>query len=131
MKADPIVFKETPEQAAESISAALDFLGAEAESSGLTDVSELIRRASAKAKERSAQMSSIASTEYATDLLEVCKAIVALPAEYRNALVFKKVYRRSYAEIADDCRVSVDIAKARVLKGFQLVRGSLYANPVC
>lgn len=45
---------ETPEEAAESICAALDFLQREAEAAGLSDVGELIRQAAAKAKRRNA-----------------------------------------------------------------------------
>jgi DNA-directed RNA polymerase specialized sigma24 family protein len=62
-------------------------------------------------------------------LPDACRAIVGLPAEYRKALILKKVYRRSYEEIAGDCNVSVATAKDRVMKGFQLVRASLRTNP--
>jgi len=128
MEAKPIVVKETPEQAAESISAALDFLQGEAETAGLSDVGELIRQASAKAKKRRTSQPSEGPTGDAMDLLGACKAIVGLPTEYREALILKKVYRRSYEEIAGDCNVSVAAAKDRVMKGFQLVRASLRAN---
>ena len=119
----PFSDEETPEQAAETISDALDFLQGEATTAGLTEVSELIGQASAKARGESA--SSSASGGHAAALASVCEAVVALPAEYRNALIFRKVYRHSYAEIAARYSVSVDTAKARVMKGFQLVRGSL------
>ena len=128
MEGKTVAAEETPEQAAESISVALDFLQGEAEAVGLTEVGELIREASARAKEHGAPISSRASAGDATELLEVCKALVGLPAEYRKALIFKKVYGRSYEEIADECSVSVDTAKARVMKGFQLVRASLRGN---
>jgi DNA-directed RNA polymerase specialized sigma24 family protein len=121
--------KETPEQAAESISAALDFLQGEAEAAGLPEVGQLIRHASTKAKERRTRQSSEGPTGDAMDLLGACKAIVGLPAEYREALILKKVYRRSYEEIAGDCNVSVATAKDRVMKGFQMVRTSLRTNP--
>ena len=63
------------------------------------------------------------------DIVAVCKAIVDLPPEYRDALVFKKVYGRSYEQIADDLNVSVDTAKARVMKGFELARALLPPQP--
>ena len=44
--------RETPEQAATSIAAALDFLYEEANAAGLSEVAELIHQASAKAKRR-------------------------------------------------------------------------------
>lgn len=122
--------EETPERAAESISAALEFLRAEADAAGLSDVSELIQRASTKAKERSELLSLQDWPAHAAKLEELCRAIVGLPDDCRKALVFKKVYRRSYEEIASDCSVSVDTAKARVIEGFQLLRVSLRANPV-
>jgi DNA-directed RNA polymerase specialized sigma24 family protein len=128
MEAKPIAVKETPEQAAESISAALDFLQGEAEAAGLSEVGELIQQASTKAKECRKPISSDAPTGPAMDLPDACKAIVGLPAEYRKALILKKVYRRSYEEIAGDCNVSVATAKDRVMKGFRLVRASLRAN---
>jgi DNA-directed RNA polymerase specialized sigma24 family protein len=122
--------EETPEQAAESIAAALDFLHGEAEAAGLSGVAELIEQASTKAKESTQSRKSNRSTGQETDLLVACKAIVGLPDEYREALILKKVYRRSYAEIADDCSVSVATAKERVMKGFRLVRVSLRTNSV-
>jgi DNA-directed RNA polymerase specialized sigma24 family protein len=128
MEARTSTVKETPEQAAKSISAALDFLKGEAEAAGLSEVGNLIQQASAKAKECTKPMSSEAPTVHAMDLPHSCKAIVGLPAEYRQALILKKVYRRSYEEIAGDCNVSVATAKNRVMKGFQLVRASLRAN---
>jgi DNA-directed RNA polymerase specialized sigma24 family protein len=128
MEARPSTAKETPEQAAESISAALDFLQGEAEAAGLSEVGDLIRQASRKAKERGKPISSDAPTVRTMDLPDACKAIVGLPAEYRKALILKKVYRRSYEEIAGDCNVSVATAKDRVMKGFQMVRTSLRTN---
>ena len=122
--------EETPERAAESISAALDFLCGEADAAGLSEVSELIQQASTKARERSVPLSLQASPTPAAKLEELCRAIVGLPDECRKALVFKKVYRRSYEEIASDCSVSIDTAKAQVIEGFQLLRASLRANPV-
>jgi hypothetical protein len=125
MDARSSTVKETPKQAAESISTALDFLHAEAEAAGLFEVGDLIRQASTKARERSRSMSTEAPTGPAMDLPAACKAIVGLPAEYRKALILKKVYRRSYQEIAGECNVSVATVKERVMKGFQLVRTSL------
>lgn len=49
--ADMIIVQETPEQAARSISCALDFLRDEAYAIGMVDVGELIDRASEKANE--------------------------------------------------------------------------------
>lgn len=117
--------KETAEQAAESISAALDFLHAEAEAAGLSEVSDLIRQASMKARERGPARSSKSAIGNAMKLPDACRAIVGLPSQYRKALVLRKVYRCSYEEIAGDCNVSVATAKHRVMKGFQLVRDSL------
>ncbi len=131
METKTIVVEETPERAAESISAALDFLYGEAEAAGLAEVGDLIQQASTKARERGAQLAPEASSARAMELEDVCRAIVGLPDECRKALVFKKVYRHSYEEIANDCSVSVDTAKAQVIKGFKLVRALLRANPVC
>ena len=117
-----MVVEETPERAAESISAALDFLRGEAEAVGLSEVSDLIQQASTKARECTTPLPPKALPMHATALEELCRAIVGLPDECRQALVFRKVYRRSYEEIANDCSVSVDTAKAQVIKGFQLVR---------
>ena len=128
MNAKPVVVEETPEQAAESISAALDFLQGEAEAAGLSEVGELIREASARAKAHGVPAPSQPSAEHAIDLVDVCRAIVALPAECRQAFVSKKVYGLSYEEIASECGVPVDTAKARVMTGFRLVRASLRAN---
>ena len=126
METRSIVGEETPESAARSISAALDFLRVEADAAGLPDeVGDLIQRASAKARELSAPLSHEAPPASAATLEDVCLAIVGLPDECRKALVFRKVYRRSYEEIAIDCSVPVDIAKARVIEGFQLLRASL------
>ena len=52
MKNRPAVAKETPEQAADAISNALDFLRGESDAIGMADVSELIRRALAKTRKR-------------------------------------------------------------------------------
>lgn len=46
-----IILQETPEQAAHSISTALDFLRLEADAIGMLDVSDLIGRARAKISE--------------------------------------------------------------------------------
>ena len=51
MKSKPTVVNETPEQAADAISNALDFLCGESDAIGMLDVSDLIRRALVKAKE--------------------------------------------------------------------------------
>ena len=66
-----------------------------------------------------------ASTARAAELEEVCRAIIGLPDECRKSLVFKKVYRRSCEEIASDCNVPVDTARAQVIKGFKLLQASL------
>lgn len=129
MKSRPTADEETPEQAAGSIGAALDFLRAEAQAAGLSGVADLIQRASVEAKEKSATGSTAASDGRRLELVEACKAIVGLPDEYREALIFRKVYRRSYEEIARDCGVSVDIAKERVMRGFQLVRRATTTRP--
>ncbi len=118
---------ETPEQAAEAIAAALDFLQAEAEAAGLPESAALVRQAAALARERAATFST-APVAHGVNLPDVCHAIAGLPVEYRQALVFRKVYRRSYEQIAEDCSVSVAAAKERVIKGFQLVRISLHAH---
>ena len=47
----PVILDETPEEAAIIIAKALDFLEREADAVGLTDVSNCIRKASAKARE--------------------------------------------------------------------------------
>ena len=125
MEARTRTAKESPEQAAESISAALDFLQGEAEAAGLFEVGDLIQQASAKARKGSRPLSPEAPGGHAVGLPDACRAIVELPAEYRKALILKKVYRRSYEEIAGNCNVSVTTAKDRVMKGFQLVRASL------
>ena len=52
MKNRPAVAQETPEQAADAISNALDFLRGESDAIGMADVSELIRRALAKTRKR-------------------------------------------------------------------------------
>ncbi len=124
METRTVVVEETPERAAASISAALDFLRVEADAAGLAEVGDLIQQASEKARKHSAPLSPEAQPASAATLEDVCRAIVGLPDEYRTALVFRKVYRRSYEEIAVDCSVSVDIAKARVMEGFQLLRAS-------
>lgn len=53
MKDRPVAPEETPEQAADAISNALDFLCGESDAIGMRDVSELIRCALAKTKESS------------------------------------------------------------------------------
>lgn len=126
MDARTITVDETPERAAESISAALDFLQKEAEAAGMSEVAELIQQASAKATKRSEPTPSDTTNNHAMDLPGACMAIVALPSEYRKALIFKKVYRHSYEEIANHCNVSVATAKERVIKAFQLLRASLH-----
>ncbi|MEO1245925.1 MAG: FecR domain-containing protein [Pseudomonadota bacterium] len=52
--------EETSAQAAESIADALEFLRGEADAAGLSDVSELIRQASAKSRQHSSNLSPIA-----------------------------------------------------------------------
>ncbi len=115
---ETIVVEETPEKAAESIATALDFLRGEADTAGLSEVRDLIQQASARARESGTPRS-------AAGLEDLCRAIARLPAEYREALVFRKVYRRSCAQIAGDCDVSVETAKLRVIVGFRLLRASL------
>lgn len=122
MDPKPIASAETRQQAAASISVALDFLRGEAEAAGLLQVADRIRRASVTAKEQ-------AELRAAVDLPEACEAIGRLPDEYRSALVYKKVYQRSYEQIASDCGISLTMAKHRVARGFQLVRASLQAKP--
>lgn len=51
MKAKSATLEETPEQTADAISSALDFLRGESDAVGMLDVSELIRRARVKARE--------------------------------------------------------------------------------
>lgn len=118
METETVVVGETPEKAAESIAAALDFLRGEADTAGLSDVGDLIQQASARAKERCAPLS-------AAELEALCRAIARLPDECRNALVFRKVYRRSCAQIASLCSVSVETARARVIDGFRMLRATL------
>lgn len=128
MKRKTAASEETPEQAAEAIAAALDFLQAEAEAAGLSESAALIRQASARAREHRGATLSTAPAVRGVNLPDACYAIAGLPAEYRQALVFRKVYRRSYEQIAEDCSVSVATAKDRVIKGFKLVRISLHAH---
>lgn len=116
---------ETPEQTARSIADALDFLHREAEAAGLVEVAELIGKASSKAKKRKQAEMPRGGTGSEADLRDVCVAIVRLPSEYRKALILKKVYGRSYAEIARECSISVATARDQVMRGFRLVRGSL------
>lgn len=114
--------KETREKAAQSIATALEFLRQEAEAAGLPELSALIRKASSEAKHAGG------SNEARADVIalpDACKAIGRLPAEYRKALVMRKVYRQSFEQIATDCNVSVATAKERIIKGFQLVQNSL------
>ena len=115
---ETIVVEETPEKVAESIAAALDYLRGEADTAGMSDVGDLIRQAAVRARECGAPPT-------AAGLEDLCRAIAGLPAEYRKALVFRKVYRRSCAQIASDCGVSVETAKERVIGGFRLLRASL------
>lgn len=122
MNTKPVGSGETREEAAASISAALDFLNEEAEAAGLSRVARLIRRASWKAKHDAEPSRS------AADLRDACRAIVRLPEEYRSALVYRKVYRWSCQQIADGCGISPAAAKHRVARGFQLVRASLRAT---
>ncbi len=112
------VVEETPEKAAESIAAALDFLRGEADTAGLSDVGDLIQRASVRARERCAPLS-------AAEFENLCLAIAGLPEECRKALVFRKVYRRSCAQIASHCSVSVETARTRVIDGFRMLRATL------
>ncbi|MEX2495095.1 MAG: sigma factor-like helix-turn-helix DNA-binding protein [Woeseia sp.] len=118
METETVVVDETPEKAAESIAAALDFLRDEADTAGLSDVGDLIQRASARARERCAPLS-------AADFEDLCQAIARLPDECRDALVFRKVYRRSCAQIASHCSVSVETARTRVIDGFRMLRAAL------
>lgn len=111
------VADETPEKAAESIASALDFLRGEADAAGLNDVGGLIGQASARAREQGALLGM-------AGLEDLCRAIAALPDDYRRALVFRKVYRRSCDQIAGDCGVSVETARMRVVEGFRLLRAS-------
>ena len=106
---------ETPEQAAESIAAALEFLRGEAATAGLSDVGDLIQQAAARARERGTPLA-------AAGLEDLCRAIAGLPVEYRKALVFRKIYRFSCAQIASECGVSVETARMRVIGGFRLLR---------
>lgn len=113
--------RETREEAAASISEALDFLGQEADAAGLAEAAELIRLASRKTLDEPDRLV----------LADACRAIAGLPEEYRNALVYRKVYRRSYQQIAGDFSVPIAVAKDRVMQAFQLVRGALPAGPAC
>ena len=129
MDADPRTVEEPPEKAVASIAAALDFLEREAKTAGLAELGDLIRQASTRAKQHALEMPTGTAPRASADIVAVCKAIVGLPPEYRDALVFKKVYGRSYEQIADDLNVSVDTAKARVMKGFELARALLPPQP--
>jgi hypothetical protein len=51
LEREPFIMDETPEQAARSISAALEFLRLEADSIGMLDVSELLKWARVKAND--------------------------------------------------------------------------------
>ncbi len=51
MKSKLTIAEETPEQAADAISNALDFLCGESDAIGMLDVSDLIRRALVKTRE--------------------------------------------------------------------------------
>jgi DNA-directed RNA polymerase specialized sigma24 family protein len=118
METETVIVEETPEKAAESIAAALDFLRGEADTAGLSDVGELIQQASARARERCPSLP-------AAELEDLCLAIAGLPDECRKALVFRKVYRRSCTQIASDCSVSVETARTRVIDGFRILRATL------
>lgn len=50
IKTESLILEETPEQAAQAISDALEFLRREAEAIGMCDVGELIGRACAQAR---------------------------------------------------------------------------------
>lgn len=112
--------EEMPERAAESIAEALDFLRGEANAAGLSEVGDLIGRASAKAREGGAS-----PAHTAAELAGLCRAIDGLPDDCRKALVFRKVYRYSCEEIAKNCGVPVGTARAQVLEGFRRVRAAL------
>ena len=130
MDADPRTVEESPEEAVASIAAALDFLEREAKTAGLAELGDLIRQASSRAKQHALEMpAGTVARAPAADSVTVCKAIVGLPREYRDARVFKKVYGRTYEQIAEDLHVSVETAKARVMKGFELARALLPRNP--
>ena len=129
MNAKPSVAEESPEQAVASIAVALDFLQREAKAAGLAELGTLIGQASARAKQHALEVPSGIDARDSADIVPVCKAIVGLPPDYRDALVLKKVYDRSYEQIAGDLGVSVDTAKSRVMKGFALVRKLLPASP--
>lgn len=119
MNSRPAGSRENCKEAAESISAALDFLRSEAEAAGLPQVAESIRRAAIQAYDASHE------GRPALALADACRAIVRLPRDYRSALVYRKVYRRSCAQIADGCGISQTDARLRVSRGFQLVRDAL------
>lgn len=129
MKAEPRIAEESPEQAVASIAAALDFLEGEAKAAGLAELGTLIGQASDRAKQHALETPSGIAARRSADILPICKAIVGLPSDYRDALVLKKVYGRSYEQIAEDLDVSLDTAKSRVMRGFELVRALLPPNP--
>jgi DNA-directed RNA polymerase specialized sigma24 family protein len=120
LEAGTIAVEETPERAAESIAEALDFLRGEANAAGLSDLGDLIERASARARDGRA-----APAYSAAGLVGVCRAIDGLPADCRKALVFRKVYRYTCEEIARTCGVPVVTARAQVMEGFRRVRAAL------
>ena len=129
MSAKRRVAEEAPERAVISIAAALDFLQGEAKAAGLAELGKLIGQASAKAKQHALEAPPGTAARNSADIGAGCKAIVGLPREDREALVLKKVYGRSYGQSAEDLDVSLDTVKSRVLKGFELVRRLLPANP--
>ncbi len=83
--------EETPAEAAESISDALDFLRGEADAAGLPDVSELIQEASTRSREHSIRL----STEAAEEVLPN-----PLPAHQDPAVVPVRSRRRLYVPLA-------------------------------
>lgn len=135
METEIVIGNETPQQAAEGISAALDFLRREAEAAGMSEVGELIGRAWRKARERSACRTPIdapglksavppvgRNVRFDPELEHLCAAIAALPVDCRAAFVLKKVYQLSYPEIAKYCGSSINAAKSNVMKSFKLVQ---------
>ena len=135
MKAENIVSGETPEQAADGIAEALQFLRREALEAGMFEVGELIGRALKKAhawqspeapvdvlslapKAASAKPNVMSDPEFN----HLRAAIAALPKKYRDPFLLKTLYRSSYAEIADYCGISINSAVARVADGSLLVQ---------
>ncbi|MEO1247789.1 MAG: FecR domain-containing protein [Pseudomonadota bacterium] len=75
-KDNPI--EDTPEQAAESISDALDFLRGEADAAGMSDVSDLLREASTKSREHSVMLSSETAGDTQPAALEQDPAVIRI-----------------------------------------------------